>query len=253
MKLLKICLWTANVGLAAAAVYLSVQAMQAPQVSKQDQPSTEVVAPGPFGNAAEPTPQPVAQQPARPTVDPRLEQLTLHEYPRYNAFIPAILAAADETGVPERILALTILTESNNMQADRYEPGFQQLYIEPLFRQHHPNRRLQDIVQRMLHRQMEQLTVRDESEFKRQLATSYGPAQIMYVTAIENGFTGTADELRGPQTSIRYAARRIRAHEGSTRYDPQRVLIDYNTGSIHGDPAQGHLTRGMRYWQMLQH
>ena len=46
-----------------------------------------------------------------------------------------------------------------------------------------------------------------EEKFKKQLATSVGPAQVLYCTAIDLGFRGSIDELRTIECNLDYAAK----------------------------------------------
>jgi hypothetical protein len=87
---------------------------------------------------------------------------------RYEAFRDTIKTASDANGIPVAIICAVIAQESSWREfcPARYEAGFQKKYINPQFPK------------------------LPEKE-RRELASSYGPMQIMYVVAREIGFKGT--------------------------------------------------------------
>ena len=199
-----------------------------------------------------PTPQyQTAQATAR--IDPRVESLTLDGVPAYKELIPTILDVSDKTGVPVDILALTVLVESRGEGGERHEPDFQHSYVDPLNKKKKGDRNyeLAMTVEKMARLQIASGEIKDRATLERQLATSYGPAQIMYLVAVEQGFPGTAKELAQAKNSIFYSALRIESHKDQTGYDWEKVLRDYNTGKPNGTPKGNHLKRGNYYWPRL--
>ena len=174
----------------------------------------------------------------------------------YNSLVPTILIAADAYKVPPKIVALVVLTESAGKSGERYEPGFQKRYVDPLFDKWKKKEKgygLHMVLEKMFKNQLEQGLVKDKDEFKKRLATQYGPSQMIYLTAIDRfGFRGTGEELAQPETNIAYATRMIAKQGNKTEFLPEKVLTAYNCGSVNGTPTKGHIGRGMHFWTMLE-
>lgn len=209
------------------------------------------------------TPQqtPAQTQPLRTT---SARDLRIAGYDAYNALVPTIEQVALTEGVPADILALIVLNESKGKDGTRHEPGFEARYVRPLLEgmmdTEQKSKRL--TLEGMLAKQLASGKAKDKDEFANKLATSYGPAQIMYLVAVERGFRGSAEELADPRTNITFAAKRVKAHMASTStpdpaaparrvYDWRKVLIDYNSGSVNGTPHPGYLERGTVYARKL--
>lgn len=164
----------------------------------------------------------------------------LKDYVEYNALLPSIQKESDRTGVPMEYLALIALTESTGKGGARHEPKFQERYVEPNFQ------RFAD-----LHKRISQRSFVSVADFKKQLASSTGPFQIMYLTAIELGFSGTFEELSDPKVNAHWAAEYL-MRKGVSKDTPlERALAVYNTGSVNGKPHKGYLERARAYRDMI--
>jgi soluble lytic murein transglycosylase-like protein len=66
---------------------------------------------------------------------------------------------------------------------------------------------------------------------KRRVSASYGPAQVMYPTAVELGHTGAPEALFDPVLSIGFGAGLLRRKlDGPAKGDVRAALAAYNTG-----------------------
>ena len=150
-----------------------------------------------------------------------------------------------EKNIPDNLLEITVLVESGGdpKPKDRFEPGFKRRYIEKGRFAFHKNSMQQDV--------FNQLKQKDPSltkeEFKRQLATSVGPAQIMYATALDLGFKGSIEELRQPETNLEYAADLLIEKSEHTKFKLIPTITAYNTGTKKGKPKKNHLKRARYY------
>jgi hypothetical protein len=218
----------------------------------------------------------LVQKPA--TVDPRVTTLTLKGFDEYNALVPAMLKVSDELksnriDVPSEIIALTVLTETSGKTGrdgkyrDRYEPGFQRRYVDPLFDKWDKKANgygLHMVLEKIYKRMQEQGSEISKDAFKAMLASSPGPAQVIRLTAYDDGFRGLPNELDDNEVNLRCAAMHIwrQRHQTSTVvdndegqhrvYDPRLVLRAYNAGNVDAKPTEGHVERGMDYWTQLQ-
>ncbi|MBW3016398.1 transglycosylase SLT domain-containing protein [Candidatus Woesearchaeota archaeon] len=164
----------------------------------------------------------------------------LKDYPEYNALLPAVQAESERTGVPMEYLALIALTESAGRGGTRHEPKFQSKYVEPNFE------RFAD-----LHKSVSARSFVTVSDFKRQLASSTGPFQIMYLTAVELGFSGSFEELSDPKVNAHWAAEYLLRKGVDAKTSLESALRVYNTGSFSGKPHQGYLDRARAYREMF--
>ncbi|MFH1592737.1 MAG: lytic transglycosylase domain-containing protein [Candidatus Woesearchaeota archaeon] len=163
----------------------------------------------------------------------------------YNDMAGIIEDIEEEIGIPDDLLHLTVLVESKGGGGDRFEPGFKRRYIDNGRYGFDKNTLYQRVFKGLKDPKL------TEEEFKKQLATSVGPAQILYCTAIDLGFRGSLDELRGTETNLKFGAKMIKKQSGSTDFDWKKVLTAYNTGSVNGTPTRGHLERGADYRKLL--
>jgi hypothetical protein len=170
----------------------------------------------------------------------------IKDYVEYNRLLPTIEQESQGTDVPLEYLALIALTESTGKGGQRFEHAFQHRYVEPQFASK-KNNIFTDLYS-TLNKKNPSLTT---EEFKRQLATSTGPFQIMYLTAVELGFRGTFEELSDPAVNAHWAALYLQK-KGITKDTPlETALTVYNTGSPNGKPHRGYLERAKAYQEMF--
>ncbi len=75
--------------------------------------------------------------------------------------------------------------------------------------------------------------------YGRDAACSWGPWQIMFVTAKELGYEGAPKDLADPETSLPFVIRlineRLIGRQGAKTL--KEIATGYNSGSIHGNPV----------------
>ncbi|GEM_PF-2548513 len=172
---------------------------------------------------------------------PEWDKYLLKDYREYNALLPTIFQESKRTGVPLEYLAIISLTESTGKGGQRFEPKFKQKYVDPNIDKFLPV--------------FDELSKNDSSlsldVFRKQLATSTGPFQIMYLTAVELGFRGSFEELSNPRVNAKWAAEYLRKKGVSSATSLKSALTIYNTGSPNGKPHAGYLDRAMAYRDMF--
>ncbi|MEK6826753.1 MAG: transglycosylase SLT domain-containing protein [Nanoarchaeota archaeon] len=191
---------------------------------------------------------PAAKAIDEPTSRPASLEHRIEGFESYNSIVDLIETIEGKFEIPDDLLHLVVLAESNGESEDRFEPQFKKRYIDNGKFSFDKNSLYQDIFKK-LKKQNPSLT---KEEFKKQLATSVGPAQILYCTAIDYGFRGSIDELRKPENNLEYAARVIKRQSRQSNYDWKKVLTAYNKGSIKGNPTRGHIERGKYYRDLLR-
>ena len=106
---------------------------------------------------------------------------------------------------PDLIEAIVMTESSGDPSATRYEPAFYKKYIVPL-----------DLPE----------------EFGKKRATSYGLMQIMYQSAIEDGYKDEAEKLLIPDVGLNWGTKHLK--KKIARYGKQdinRAIAAYNAGS----------------------
>jgi soluble lytic murein transglycosylase-like protein len=126
---------------------------------------------------------------------------------RYEAFKDTIKTASEANGIPVAIICAVIAQESSWREfcPARYEAGFQKKYINPQF-------------------------PRLSETARRELASSYGPMQIMYVGAREIGFKGTVAELSDFKTGVEWGCRKLGKLFRKYKSGPAAIAA-YNQGN----------------------
>lgn len=92
--------------------------------------------------------------------------------------------------------------------ASRYEPGFYNRYIKGRKKYRHLETRFGG----------------------RAVASSYGPWQIMYLTAYEMGYRGKPEDLSNAATSLPYVLKYVNFLRKKLGNDPSAVISAYNAG-----------------------
>jgi hypothetical protein len=120
-----------------------------------------------------------------------------------------IRAAAAAHGLSTAIFeALVIAESSGRADAFRFEPGIaEQLADGRLHAKHLP-----------------------ANPAPRRIASSYGLAQVLFITACDYGFAGEPEELFVPVQSLAYGARHLAAQLAWAGGDYARALAAYNGG-----------------------
>jgi hypothetical protein len=79
-------------------------------------------------------------------------------------------------------------------------------------------------------------------KYGREAACSWGPWQVMYVTAKELGYKGAPKELADPEVSLPFAIKLVneRLIERQGAKSLAEIAVGYNSGSIHGDAVKGY-------------
>ncbi len=180
---------------------------------------------------------------------PRIQQQSyLGNLPHYSNIRHLIKEIENKHSIPNDLLHLIVLVESEGHNINRFEPRFKQNHIDNGKFKFDRNKKYKTVFSALKQKNPE-LT---EEEFKTQLAKSVGPAQILYCTAIDLGFRCSLDELRDPECNLEYAARKIHSQSAHTAYSWKKVLNAYNTNSATGKATPGHLKRGSFYKQELE-
>ena len=130
--------------------------------------------------------------------------------------------------IPDNLLHLIVLVETNGKEKDRYEPHFKRKYVDNGQFKFSINKIYQNIFLNI----KEKYPNLTQDEFKKQLATSVGVAQVMYSTAINLGFNGSIDELRNPEINLEYAAKLVCLQSKYTKFEWKKVLAAYREGSL---------------------
>ena len=150
----------------------------------------------------------------------------------YNSLIPTITKISKETEIPEKTLATIVLTETRGKGGERFEQDFQKRYIEDKFEKD----KNEDLIKNRytslyleLRKTNPALTI---DEFKKQLSTSYGPAQVMGATAVDLGYRGDLTKLNDSELNISLAAKLVKREFGKEENpDLDEILRFYNTGA----------------------
>jgi len=122
------------------------------------------------------------------------------------AYRAEIVAAATTHGLdPDLVEALVLVESAGQAHAYRYEPQFWARYLatDPLYQHRNPHR----------------------------VAASYGLMQIMYVVAVEVGFTEADPEyLFVPHINLEFGCRKLRLLLLWAQEDVAQALCAYNGG-----------------------
>ena len=106
---------------------------------------------------------------------------------------------------PDLIEAIVMTESSGNPNATRYEPAFYKKYIVPL-----------DLPE----------------EFGKKRATSYGLMQIMYQSAIEDGYKDEAEKLLIPDVGLNWGVKHLKKKiDRYGKQDINRAIAAYNAGT----------------------
>ncbi|MEM4322186.1 MAG: transglycosylase SLT domain-containing protein [Candidatus Woesearchaeota archaeon] len=175
----------------------------------------------------------------------RIKRLELEGFPEYNALLPKIVKMADESGVPEKLLAIIALVESNGKGGRRYEYGLEEKYINKALDE---NPKYMQLFNK-LRMANPALTL---EEYKKQLATSVGPWQVVYSTSVWLGFQGSIEELEKPEVNLYWAAQLLKKQSRETGYELFRALRAYNAGTPDSEPADGYLERAEKFLRLLE-
>lgn len=118
-----------------------------------------------------------------------------------------IEAVADKYQIdPDLIEAMVMRESSDTTGATRYEPGFNAQYIT-------------------------RLKLPDDEGKKR--STSYGLLQIMYQSAIEDGFKGVAEDLIIPEIGLEWGVKHFSGKiKKYGQKDINRAISAYNAGNV---------------------
>lgn len=182
-------------------------------------------------------------------VNNQYKWLTIEGMPEYNSNIRYIISASEKTGILPMVLAVIMLTETGGKGSMTYEPNFRK-YVDDDFIKD-PNGKLPENrytgLLALLQKQDASLTL---EQFKRQLSTAAGPMQIVYATAVENGFIGTLEELCAPDKNVEFAAKNLKRGLNGN-YALERALRYYNSGRANGTPTSGYLERASGFEKIL--
>jgi len=183
----------------------------------------------------------------------------LDKFDKYKNIVGLIENIEVKYNIPDKLLHLVVLVETKGIEEDRYEREFKRKYID--------NGRFRFDNNEMYNgaflRVKEKYPSLTEDEFKKQLATSVGVAQMMYSTAIDLGFNGSIDELRDSETNLEYAAKLLCIQFQHTKFEWKRVLATYREGTFSKKPLKNkkglkekitemHIKRGEYYRVLLK-
>ncbi len=171
----------------------------------------------------------------------RLKRLEVPSLPEYNRLLPVLYGASKRHGLVLEHLAVICLAESQGASSTRFEPAFLRRYIEPAFKD---GQNKFTKVYSLVKKKDRSLTMQ---RFKKWLASSAGPLQVMYSVAIEHGFRGSLAELAQPVNNAECAARYLKSKDMTEDSSLETVLRVYNTGSAKGIPKKGYLDRAREY------
>lgn len=174
----------------------------------------------------------------------------LKNYPEYNALLPIMDDVSKKYDVSLEHLAIIALVETKGKGGERYESNFQKKYINSKFegKETNDNRRYREFFSGQC--ELSGLTL---DEFKKQLSTSYGPWQIMYVSAFDKaGFNGSAAELSDAKTNCEVTAKMWRKAKIDKNTPLETVARYHNTGSKNGTPHEGYFERVEFYKKLLK-
>ena len=167
---------------------------------------------------------------------------------RYTSIRELIGEIESKNNIPNDLLHLVVLVESEGRSRDRFETEFKQKHVDYGKSRFDKNQHYLSVFNALRKENLE-LT---EEKFKKQLATSVGPAQVLYCTAIDLGFRGSIDELRTIECNLDYAAKMLVKQSNETDFQWEKVLTAYNTNSVNGKPTKNHLARGKFYKKLLK-
>ncbi len=180
------------------------------------------------------TTAPQAHSQSQIPVDPRIQALTLEGMTEYNGWLPTIIKESERTGVPARTIALCALVETDGHARSRYrsqEERFKKNYVDPIMDGVQKSE-LKGTLDVMLAEQLTTGAIVSEKQFRENLATSYGPMQIIYINAVRQGYRGAGAELGTTRNSVHYGALQIKARANQHNYDDEKMAHAYNCGSL---------------------
>jgi soluble lytic murein transglycosylase-like protein len=122
-------------------------------------------------------------------------------------FDKEIREAAEDYGLNPKIVEAVVLVESSGFaHSYRYEPAFWARYMEGKSQWNGAN--------------------------PRRVSASYGLMQVMFVVALELGFTGDPEELFQPRVGLKYGCLKLRALLLWSRGNVDAALAAYNGGKV---------------------
>ncbi len=194
---------------------------------------------------ATPEPQVVFEAPKSVEDIKPWKRFELKGYNEYNALLPILHEASNRYDLSLEQLAIITLTETRGKSPTTFELAFFKKYLAK------PKSNTRKEINSLYNAAKKAQPNLPHQKFKRQLATSVGPMQRMYLGALEDGFKGTLEQLAHPRTNIEFAAYHLRKNGISSYSTLDATLRAHNSGSQKGKPAKGYLERAENYCNLL--
>ena len=194
---------------------------------------------------APPEPQSVSRLEPQAEPSKPWKRFELRGYDSYNSLLPVLHEKSGHYNLSLEQLAVITLTEARGESPATFESAFFKKYLAK------PSRTTKREINSLYNRAKKTQPKIAYQQFKRQLATSVGPMQRMYLGALEDGFKGTLKQLAEPKTNIEFAAYHLRKNGISSHSTLDAALRAHNSGSQRGKPAKGYLERAENYCSQL--
>lgn len=174
------------------------------------------------------------------------DHLQLKGFHEYNKLLPILYQASKKHSLPLEYLAIIALTETNGQSKITFEPTFFKRYLR------NPSTEVRKKINKWYREAKKQTPNLRYTQFMRQLATSTGLLQRIYIGALEAGFKGTLKELSKPENNAEFVAQYLHTRGITYQSSLEETLRLHNTGSRKGTPRKGYLKRAKHYADKLQ-
>lgn len=173
------------------------------------------------------------------------KRFELKGYNEYNSLLPVLHETSRDYNLSLEQLAVITLAETMGKSPTTFESAFFKKYLAK------PSRTTRKEINSLYNKAKKTQPGISYQSFKRQLATSVGPMQRIYLGALEDGFRGTLEQFAEPRTNIEFAAYHLKKNGISRHSTLDAALRTHNSGSQKGKTAKGYLERAESYCNQL--